>query len=30
LKAELVKKQLDIGTAMGFQKDISEARGKLK
>lgn len=27
LKAELVKKQPDIGTALGFQKEISEARG---
>jgi len=30
LKAELVKKQPDIGTAMGFQKEISEARGKFE
>jgi hypothetical protein len=28
LKAELVKKQPNIGTALGFQKEISEARGK--
>ena len=30
LKAELVKKQPDIGTALGFQKEISEARGKFE
>ena len=30
LKAELVKKQPDIGTALGFQKEISEARGRFE
>ena len=30
LKAELVKKQPDIVTALGFQKEISEARGKFE
>jgi hypothetical protein len=30
LKAELVKKQPDIGTALVFQKEISEARGKFE
>ena len=28
LKAELVKKQPDVVTALGFQKEISEARGQ--
>lgn len=30
LKAELVKKQPDIVTALGFQKEISDARGKFE
>jgi len=30
LKAELVKKEPDIVTARGFQKEISEARGKFE
>ncbi len=30
LKAELVKKKPDIGTALGFQKEISEARGQFE
>lgn len=30
LKAELVKKQPDIDTALGFQKEISEARGRFE
>jgi hypothetical protein len=30
LKAELVKKQPDIGTALSFQKEISEARGQFE
>ncbi len=30
LKAELVKKQPSIGTALGFQKEISEARGQFE
>jgi hypothetical protein len=30
LKAELVKRQPNIGTALGFQKEISEARGKFE
>ena len=30
LKAELVKKQPSIGTALGFQKEISEARGRFE
>ena len=30
LKAELVKKQPDIVTALGFQKEISEARGQFE
>jgi hypothetical protein len=30
LKAELVKKQPDIVKALGFQKEISEARGKFE
>ena len=30
LKAELVKRQPNIGTALDFQKEISEARGKFE
>ncbi len=30
LKAELVKRQPDIVTALGFQKEISEARGRFE
>ena len=30
LKAELVKKEPDIATALGFQKEISEARGNFE
>jgi hypothetical protein len=30
LKAELVKKQPDVVTALGFQKEISEARGQFE
>ena len=30
LKAELVKRQPDIGTALGFQKEISGARGQFE